>query len=99
MKISGSQISFGATVKLSTTLPTSNRSETESWLRDLNSVAGAIWDPTKVTRLPDGANGVPCFRLGLISLRFVTIELRPTVDVELVTRDNLKGQAVFYLSR
>ena len=92
MSIIGSSVSFGATVKLSTKLPTEGKDETEVWLRDLDSVATAIWDPTKVTRLPTA------WRLGLISLRFVTIELLPTVDVELLTRDNSKGDAVFYLS-
>eukprot|EP00518_Triparma_eleuthera_P016445 CAMPEP_0197568132 /NCGR_PEP_ID=MMETSP1320-20131121/36825_1 /TAXON_ID=91990 /ORGANISM="Bolidomonas sp., Strain RCC2347" /LENGTH=264 /DNA_ID=CAMNT_0043130393 /DNA_START=92 /DNA_END=883 /DNA_ORIENTATION=- len=92
MKVSDSSVSFGATVKLSTALPTSGKAETEAWLRDLDSVAAAIWDPTKVKRLPNA------WRLSLISLRFVTIELLPTVDVELLTRDNSAGDAVFYLS-
>ena len=93
MKVSDSSVSFGATVKLSTALPTSGKAETEAWLRDLDSVAAAIWDPTKVKRLPNA------WRLSLISLRFVKIELLPTVDVELLTRDNSAGDAVFYLSR
>ena len=87
------QVSFGATANLVTELANTPRSEDiEEWLMDEQSLALSIWDEDLVQDL--GSN---VYRLQVMALQFVTIKLRPWVDVRMKAVQNSKGNPVFTL--
>ena len=76
-------ISFGYTADLVTQLPmpsknanVSNKDLINDWLSDAERIAFAIWDENLIKELKK-----QYYRLQLITLKFVTIELSPFVDV------------------
>ena len=80
----GGKVEFGSTAELVTPLDTGGlEPSAESvglWLSDARRVAGGLWDEDLLTDL-----GQCTYRLGLMPLKFVTIELAPTVDVKMWT--------------
>ena len=80
----GGKVEFGSTAELVTPLDTEGlEPSAESvglWLSDARRVAGGLWDEDLLTDL-----GQCTYRLGLMPLKFVTIELAPTVDVKMWT--------------
>ena len=80
----GGKVEFGSTADLVTPLDTEGlEPSAESvglWLSDARRVAGGLWDEDLLTDL-----GQCTYRLGLMPLKFVTIELAPTVDVKMWT--------------
>ena len=78
---SNGRVEFGSTVDLITPLDDSSGIESVGlWLSDARRVAGGIWDEKLLTDL-----GQSTYRLGLMPLKFVTIQLAPTVDVKMWT--------------
>lgn len=80
----GGKVEFGSTADLVTPLQTDgvepNAASVGLWLSDARRVAGGLWDEDLLTDL-----GQCTYRLGLMPLKFVTIELAPTVDVKMWT--------------
>jgi hypothetical protein len=78
------KVEFGSTVDLVTPFRTDglepNAESVGLWLSDSRRVAGGLWDEDLLTDL-----GQCTYRLGLMPLKFVTIELAPTVDVKMWT--------------
>lgn len=81
------RIEFGASAKLVTQLQESSDDDTctnldtiEAFLRDVQGLALSIWEEDMIE--PQG-NDV--YRLQIMALRFVTLELAPWVDVEMKT--------------
>ena len=88
---SDGQVSFGATANLVTELVNTPRPEDiEEWLTDEESLALSIWDEDLIQDM--GSN---VYRLQVMALQFVTIKLRPWVDVRMKTVKNSKGDPVF----
>lgn len=78
---SSGKIEFGATANLVTTLGSEPQEETiNAWLADTVSLARSIWEPSLTTDLGDSV-----FRLQIMTLQFVTIQLTPSVDVQMKT--------------
>eukprot|EP00978_Attheya_sp_CCMP212_P006809 scaffold15840_cov43-Attheya_sp.AAC.1 len=74
------KIEFGRTVNLVTNFnkDASNQESIATWLEDERRVATSIWDPNLMTELGDSM-----YQLQLMTLRFVTIQLSPSVDVQM----------------
>mmetsp|Transcript_27187 Transcript_27187/g.65057 ORF Transcript_27187/g.65057 Transcript_27187/m.65057 type:complete len:659 (-) Transcript_27187:1283-3259(-) len=96
---SSGRVEFGASAKLVTTLVDeredndgdNNNNEDLSemikqWLSDGRGLAMSIWDPELLSDLGDDV-----YRLQTMALKFVTMQLSPTVDVQMWTQ---KGQNV-----
>jgi Protein of unknown function (DUF1997) len=80
-------IEFGATANLVTDLgegggeaAVADDDTISDWLRDEQGLAMSIWDPKLTTEL-----GNNVYRLQTMNLQFVTIQLAPTVDLEMKT--------------
>jgi Protein of unknown function (DUF1997) len=79
-------IEFGATANLVTDLGEGGEAVVadddtiSDWLRDEQGLALSIWDPKLTTEL-----GNNVYRLQTMNLQFVTIQLAPTVDLEMKT--------------
>ena len=91
-KISG-EIEFGAATKLVTDLsktPGVDRSLIEEWLGDNDGkgLALSIWDEKLMTVLPNSV-----YRLQTMPLKFVTLELQPSVDLQMWTQPTGKNRA------
>jgi hypothetical protein len=56
----------------------SNQESIATWLEDERRVATSIWDPNLMKEL-----GGSMYQLQLMTLRFVTIQLSPSVDVQM----------------
>lgn len=86
------KVEFGSTAELVTPLDTEDlEPSAESvglWLSDARRVAGGLWDEDLLTDL-----GQCTYRLGLMPLKFVTIELAPTVDVKMWTDGTTNADA------
>jgi len=80
----GGKVEFGSTADLVTPLRSSgvepSIDSVSEWLSDAKRVAGGLWDESLLTDL-----GECTYRLGLMPLQFVTIQLAPTVDVKMWT--------------
>eukprot|EP00523_Entomoneis_sp_CCMP467_P020117 CAMPEP_0168858514 /NCGR_PEP_ID=MMETSP0727-20121128/16329_1 /TAXON_ID=265536 /ORGANISM="Amphiprora sp., Strain CCMP467" /LENGTH=280 /DNA_ID=CAMNT_0008913265 /DNA_START=41 /DNA_END=882 /DNA_ORIENTATION=- len=89
------QIEFGATARLVTELDQSNEDRSElikDWLRDTESFAMSIWQEDLIEKRSDNV-----YRLQLMTLNFVTIELAPWVDLQMKTVEDSEGNPVFTL--
>lgn len=85
-------IEFGYTTKLDTDLKNSNEESIKEWLSDGNRVASGIWDKNLMKSL--GGNK---YRLELMTLKFLTIQLAPTIDVLMWTDMDSNGNPTFKL--
>jgi len=74
------RVEFGSSAELVTALDGSDGRSICGWLSDERRVATSIWDENLMTDLGDGL-----YRLELMTLRFVTIQLAPRVDVRMWT--------------
>lgn len=94
-RFSGS-IEFGATANLVTTVSTESGSAPDTiaeWLRDERGLALSIWDPKLMKEMGDNV-----YRLQIMTLQFVTLQLAPWVDIEMKTLlDSQQKQPVFTL--
>mmetsp|Transcript_15413 Transcript_15413/g.35530 ORF Transcript_15413/g.35530 Transcript_15413/m.35530 type:complete len:310 (+) Transcript_15413:221-1150(+) len=91
-KLSGS-IEFGAATKLVTDLSQNkncNKESIEQWLSDNDGkgLALSIWDESLMEVLPDSV-----YRLQTMPLKFVTLELQPSVDLQMWTQPSGKNRA------
>jgi len=87
------EIEFGAATKLVTDLsksPGVDRDSIEEWLGDNDGkgLALSIWDENLMTVLPDSV-----YRLQTMPLKFVTLELQPSVDLQMWTQPAGKNRA------
>jgi hypothetical protein len=72
-------VEFGSTANLVTQLDTTaNRETIHRWLSDERRVALSIWDEKLIRELGDSV-----FRMQIMTLQFVTIQLKPSVDVKM----------------
>ena len=75
------QVEFGATANLVTQLERDANTESiATWLQDERGLALSIWDE-KLTK--DMGNSV--YRLQIMTLQFVTLQLAPWVDLRMTT--------------
>lgn len=74
------RVEFGSSANLVTGLDNSDGRSICRWLSDERRVASSIWDKDLMTDLGDSV-----YRLELMTLRFVTIQLAPRVDVKMWT--------------
>lgn len=87
-------VEFGSSAKLVTNLdPQPNRAGISEWLSDGRGLALSIWDEKMMKDL-----GNSLYRLQTMKLQFVTIQLAPSVDVQMWTSpDPTTGEPVFSL--
>ena len=90
---SSGKIEFGAATKLVTDLsknPKVDMSSIEEWLGDNDGkgLALSIWDEKLMTVLPNSV-----YRLQTMPLKFVTLELQPSVDLQMWTQPAGKNRA------
>jgi hypothetical protein len=92
------RIEFGTTINLNTRLntPESLRSLSpiSQWLANPKEVAMSIWKKSMITELKNSADA---YRLELMTLQFVTIQLAPTVDTRMWTEKTQNGSPIFML--
>ena len=69
------RVEFGSTADLVTTLDNASLATISEWLSDEKRVAMSIWDEKLTTDLGDNI-----YRLELMTLQFITIQLAPQVD-------------------
>jgi len=86
------RVEFGSTANLVTTLPDANPKSTATWLSDERRVALSIWDENLLQDL-----GSSMYRLELMTLQFVTIQLAPRVDARMWTEVDANGTPTFKL--
>jgi Protein of unknown function (DUF1997) len=67
-----------------------NAGDIEAWLSDGRGIAQSIWDEKMTT---DKGNNV--YRLQVMTVQFVTLQLAPWVDVEMKSSIDDAGQPVF----
>lgn len=85
------RVEFGSTADLVTALDNANMATISEWLSDEKRVAMSIWDEKLTKDLGDNI-----YRLELMTLQFVTIQLAPQVDNRMWTeRDDVTGIPVF----
>lgn len=87
------KIEFGAATKLVTDLsgnPNVDKVSIENWLGDNDGkgLALSIWDEKLMTVLPNSV-----YRLQTMPLKFVTLELQPSVDLQMYTQPAGKNRA------
>ena len=85
-------IGFGATANLVTKLDEGGDETIKEWLSDERRVALSIWEEGLMTEL-----GNQVFRLEIMKLQFVTLQLQPSVDVRMWTQRMQDGSPVFLL--
>ena len=87
-------VEFGSSANLVTNLdPHPNRAGISEWLSDGRGLALSIWDEKMMKDL-----GNSLYRLQTMKLQFVTIQLAPSVDVQMWTSpDPTTGEPVFSL--
>jgi Protein of unknown function (DUF1997) len=90
----GGQVEFGATANLVTKLNPQQPDlpAVQSWLGDERRVALSIWDEKLIQEL-----GQNVFKLKVMKLQFVTIQLQPSVDVKMWTEVSSDGNPTFRL--
>ena len=74
------KIEFGSSNRIKTTLDGSDEASVRRWLSDDEQIAMSIWDP-KLMKVVEPK----VYRLKLMTLMFVTIQLAPHVDVRMWT--------------
>jgi len=85
------KVEFGYTTKLDTDLKDGDSDTITKWLNDEEKVASGIWDKNLMQSL--GGN---LYRLKLITLQFLTIQLAPSIDVLMWTEKNSSdGKPIF----
>jgi hypothetical protein len=86
-------VEFGSSAKLVTKLDANpNPDGIKEWLSDGRGLALSIWDEDLMEDLGDSI-----YRLQVMKLQFVTIQLAPRVDVKMSTQPDAKGDPVFSL--
>lgn len=75
-------ISFGSSSRIQTTFDDADDATIRRWLSDDEQIAMSIWDPNLTKNI-----GPEVYRLKLMKLMFVTIQLAPHVDVRMWTDD------------
>ncbi len=88
----GGKVEFGSTAKLVTALDGADLETVSSWLSDEKRVALSIWDEKLIEERGDNV-----YRMKLMKLQFVTIQLSPTVDNRMWTEEDASGAPVFKL--
>ena len=73
-------IEFGSSNRIQTNLDGSDDASVRRWLADDEQIAMSIWDPKLISKLDPKV-----YRLKLMTLMFVTIQLSPHVDVRMWT--------------
>lgn len=92
-RLSG-KVEFGSTAKLVTSLDDADMASVSSWLSDEKRVAMSIWDEKLIEKMSEEN----VYRLKLMKMQFVTIQLAPTVDNLMWTEtDSDTGVPVFKL--
>lgn len=86
------KVEFGSTANLVTTLDNADKDLIVEWLSDEKRVALSIWDEKL---LKDLGNSI--YRLQLMTLQFVTIQLAPSVDNRMWIEKDKDGLPVFQL--
>lgn len=87
------KIEFGYTTKLDTDLVNSDSDSISQWLSDESRVASGIWDKSKMKKLESNK-----YRLELMTIQFLTIQLAPSVDVLMwIEKDPVRGDPIFKL--
>ena len=88
------KVEFGSSAKLVTKLDGKpNPDGIKEWLSDGQGLALSIWDEDLMKELGDSV-----YRLQIMKLQFVTIQLAPRVDVKMWTQtDDANGNPVFSL--
>lgn len=90
------RVEFGSTADLVTQLERNgaNQDGVAAWLSDERRVALSIWDEALTKEMGDNV-----YRLQVMELRFVTLQLAPTVDCKMWTRNDASddGSPVFSL--
>ena len=85
------RVEFGSTADLVTALDNADMATISEWLSDEKRVAMSIWDEKLTKDLGDNI-----YRLELMTLQFITIQLAPQVDNRMWTeRDGASGIPVF----
>eukprot|EP00584_Thalassiosira_punctigera_P000686 CAMPEP_0172530642 /NCGR_PEP_ID=MMETSP1067-20121228/4311_1 /TAXON_ID=265564 ORGANISM="Thalassiosira punctigera, Strain Tpunct2005C2" /NCGR_SAMPLE_ID=MMETSP1067 /ASSEMBLY_ACC=CAM_ASM_000444 /LENGTH=267 /DNA_ID=CAMNT_0013314887 /DNA_START=26 /DNA_END=829 /DNA_ORIENTATION=- len=74
------KIEFGSSSQIRTTLDGSDEASIRQWLSDDKQIATSIWDPKLIKEVEPKV-----YRLKLMTLMFVTIQLAPHVDVRMWT--------------
>jgi hypothetical protein len=74
------KIEFGSSSRIQTTLDGSDEASVRRWLSDDDQIAMSIWDPKLITE-----EEPKVYRLKLMTLMFVSIQLSPHVDVRMWT--------------
>ena len=90
----GGKVEFGATVNLITQLNSEEADlpSVQAWLSDERRVALSIWEERLIQELSQNV-----FRLKVMKLQFVTIQLQPSVDVKMWTEVASDGNPTFRL--
>lgn len=89
----GGTVEFGATANLVTQLEQEAKpDEIATWLKDGRGLALSIWDEEMIQEL-----GESLYRLNVMTLQFVTLQLSPWVDMEIKTVQDKNGAPVFTL--
>ena len=86
------KVEFGSTANLVTKFPNSDAASIARWLSDEKRVALSIWDEELLTDL-----GQSTYRLEIMTLQFVTIQLAPRVDTRMWTEMSSSNIPVFKL--
>lgn len=86
------RVEFGSTTDLVTRLNGADMASVSRWLSDERRVALSIWDPDLLSDLGDSV-----YRLQLMTLQFVTIQLAPSVDVKMWTEGASSSSPEFNL--
>ena len=86
------KVEFGSTANLVTTFENSDMESICDWLSDERRVALSIWDENLIKEL-----GQSTYRLELMKLQFVTIQLAPKVDNKMWIEKDANGLPVFKL--
>ena len=76
------KIEFGSSNRIKTALDGSDEASVRRWLADDEQIAMSIWDPKLIKVVEPKV-----YRLKLMTLMFVTIQLAPQVDVRMWTDD------------
>ena len=82
-------IEFGSSSRISTILDGADEASVKRWLSDDKQIAMSIWDPKLITEVEPKV-----YRLKLMTLMFVTIQLAPHVDVKMYAEG---GGSIFKL--
>jgi len=91
------KVQFGTTINLSTRLPTPDslrhKAPINQWLASPKEVALSIWEKSMISELKSSPDS---YRLELMTLQFVTIQLAPTVDTRMWTEMSSSDQSPLF---